>query len=238
MESVSPVTPEAELTLETAEDAAANLAAAQPSVESFQVRSIEPAQEMQDESEIAAQPASPLSDVEDSSGQSEWNDEQAAAEEAALAAEIQKRSAERATDSAPQLEEPETKGMKKRGFFGRIFKRKGKEPALDYLTDSDEEMPLEAPEPVMEPAVADKSEFDGLQDSEIESPAEEGVETRLAEVEVAAGDDSSDGSPIVISRRLQVPITLGPEEIMRGAKLRLELEIKIQASETARSKVA
>jgi hypothetical protein len=38
------------------------------------------------------------------------------------------------------------------------------------------------------------------------------------------------GEPVVIERKLRIPITLGPEEIARGARLRLVLEVQVESS--------
>ncbi len=63
-------------------------------------------------------------------------------------------------------------------------------------------------------------------------------EARLAPVELPAVGGSGDASPVFIERRIQVPITLGPEEMVRGARLRLVLEIQVEASGESGSKVA
>ncbi len=71
---------------------------------------------------------------------------------------------------------------------------------------------------------------------------EEGLEAipsaRLATVTLPAVGGSGSSSPVFIERRIQVPITLGPEEMVRGARLRLVLEIQVEASESKDSRVA
>ncbi len=64
------------------------------------------------------------------------------------------------------------------------------------------------------------------------------AEASLAPVEIPAVGGSGDASPVFIERRIQVPITLGPDEIVRGAKLRLVLEIRVDPAEKRNSKVA
>ena len=73
--------------------------------------------------------------------------------------------------------------------------------------------------------------------------ADQGAETLVAEaslapVEIPAVGGSGDTSPVFIERRIQVPITLGPDEIVRGAKLRLVLEIRVDPAQKRDSKVA
>ncbi len=62
------------------------------------------------------------------------------------------------------------------------------------------------------------------------------VETPAVEIPVVGGAGSF--APVTIERRIQVPITLGPEEVMRGARLRLVLEIKVEVAGESNSKVA
>jgi signal recognition particle receptor subunit beta len=64
------------------------------------------------------------------------------------------------------------------------------------------------------------------------------LERELAPVEIPAVGGSGDFAPVTIERRIQVPITLGPDEVMRGARLRLVLEIKVEAATEKNSKVA
>jgi len=64
------------------------------------------------------------------------------------------------------------------------------------------------------------------------------LEKELAPVEIPAVGGSGDFAPVTIERRIQVPITLGPDEVMRGARLRLVLEIKVEAATERDSKVA
>jgi hypothetical protein len=54
-------------------------------------------------------------------------------------------------------------------------------------------------------------------------------ETRLAAIPVPTAS-SEDAGPVLIQRQIQVPVTLGREEIVRGAKLRLTLEIRVEAA--------
>jgi signal recognition particle receptor subunit beta len=72
---------------------------------------------------------------------------------------------------------------------------------------------------------------------------EEGGETLVAEAQLAPVElpqvgGSGDTSPVFIERRIQVPVTLGPDEMIRGAKLRVVLEIKVEPAEKRGSKVA
>ena len=56
-------------------------------------------------------------------------------------------------------------------------------------------------------------------------------EAKLSGIRVSAGG-SEDVGPVVIQRQIQVPITLGKEELLRGATLRLTLEIQVEAEES------
>jgi hypothetical protein len=64
------------------------------------------------------------------------------------------------------------------------------------------------------------------------------LEQELAPVEIPAVGGSGDFAPVTIERRIQVPITLGPDEVLRGARLRIVLEIKVEAATEKNSKVA
>lgn len=64
------------------------------------------------------------------------------------------------------------------------------------------------------------------------------LQAELAPVEIPAVGGSGDFTPVTIERRIQVPVTLGPDEVMRGARLRLVLEIKVEAAAEKNSKVA
>ncbi len=55
-------------------------------------------------------------------------------------------------------------------------------------------------------------------------------QARVAEVKIPAVAGSGETTPVFIEKRIQVPVTLGPEEIVRGATLRLVLEIQVEAS--------
>jgi signal recognition particle receptor subunit beta len=220
------------------------------------------------------------------SSEDEWTDEHAAAEEAALAEAIKKRSAAKAPDDEDEIEDEEDVAIpdsgKKKGFWGRLFKRKKKyesveeweehdgeahedeepaaepayeappvpvaEPAIEPVYEATPDPVIEtAPEPVLEPAayeapdpepvasapVAETPETPETQYTEVEVPGSltENPETRLAEVEIPSSLGSEDLSPVIITRQIQVPISLNAEEIRRGAKLRLALEIEIIPSE-------
>ncbi len=73
---------------------------------------------------------------------------------------------------------------------------------------------------------------------ELASTAEPPEEKELAPVEIPLVGGSGDFAPVTIERRIQVPITLGPDEVMRGARLRLVLEIKVEAATEKNSRVA
>jgi len=64
------------------------------------------------------------------------------------------------------------------------------------------------------------------------------AEAKLAPVELPPVGGSGETSPVFIERRIQVPVTLGPDEMVRGAKLRLVLEIRVEPAEKRGSKVA
>ena len=49
---------------------------------------------------------------------------------------------------------------------------------------------------------------------------------------------SKDTTPVFIEKRIQVPVTLGPEEMVRGARLRLVLEIEVEAVQPEKSRAA
>jgi hypothetical protein len=56
-------------------------------------------------------------------------------------------------------------------------------------------------------------------------------EAKLSGIEVSACGNRDVG-PVVIQRQIQVPITLGREELIRGATLRLTLDIRVEADES------
>lgn len=172
-----------------------------------------------------------------------WTDEHGAAEEAALAAAIQKRSAAKTTPGEDE-EDIELPVGEKKGFWGRLFKRKNKFESVEAWEEHDDESDEEEPaleevapaaEPVPEPVMESTPEPPVVEapDPEPVVPASvtETPETRLAEVELPASLGSEALSPVVITRQIQVPISLNAEEIRRGAKLRLVLEIQIIPSE-------
>ena len=177
------------------------------------------------------------------SSEDAWTDEHGAAEEAALAAAIQKRSAAKVTDGEDEDDIEMPLPEKKKGFWGRLFKRKNKFESVEDWEEHDgesyeEEPALEEPAPAAEPVPAPTMES-APEPPVVEAPDPEPVvasvtetpETRLAEVELPPSLGSEALSPVVITRQIQVPISLNAEEIRRGAKLRLVLEIQIIPSE-------
>jgi signal recognition particle receptor subunit beta len=104
------------------------------------------------------------------------------------------------------------------------------------------EAPARKLEPVLPEASADESDQDGgrgfwgkifRRDRKDEEPAPTASyprHARVSEVKIPAVAGSGETSPVFIEKRIQVPITLGPEEIVRGATLRLVLEIQVEAS--------
>lgn len=58
-----------------------------------------------------------------------------------------------------------------------------------------------------------------------------GEESKLSAIEVSLSG-SKDVGPAVIQRQIQVPITLGREDMLRGATLKLTLEIQVEASDS------
>ena len=92
---------------------------------------------------------------------------------------------------------------------------------------------MSAPDPAPPVAAVSQPAVPAVPGSEDLNSEPDSAETRLAEVKKAVPDPEAAGEsgPVFITRRLQVPITLGPEEILRGAKLRLELEIEVQTGE-------
>jgi len=69
------------------------------------------------------------------------------------------------------------------------------------------------------------------------------ADTRMAEVTVDLSDQEEEGGggPVFITKKVQVPVTLGPEDLVRGANLRLVLEIRVDGSgsrEDGESRVA
>jgi len=194
-----------------------------------------------------------------------------AEEEAALAAEIQKRAEARGRSFDGEDGDVDVETSKpKKGFWSRIFRRQSEDQVTDFYSEP-EGLPelgedrIEAPEPRFqepEPETAgeDNEEpqpsfqlddadtgeeapaggsFLDLQDEpEPEAPvppalSEPAPAARPAPVEIPVARGAGDGTPVLIERRVQIPITLGAEEIMRGARLRLVLEIEVEASESA-----
>jgi len=67
------------------------------------------------------------------------------------------------------------------------------------------------------------------------SPEDDLVAEAEAILEPADGDLSG---PLTVERRVQVPITLAPEETARGVRLRLVLDLRVRPSEQGRSRAA
>jgi signal recognition particle receptor subunit beta len=217
--------------------------------------------------------ASPLSesaetqsvDLAPATDEGGWDEAQAAAEDAALEAEISKRSAglrQKRTVELGDEDETDEAATQQPGFWGRLFRRKTKMPSVppqELLDEGFEPSAFEdsesalAPEGAPEPEPLAEEQF-GEKTPELPSPLpveshdnDESADIDLAELDVAplgatgatdAIDDTTDAdtaidSPVLISRRVEVPITLTPEEIVRGAKLRLVMEITVQAPESA-----
>jgi hypothetical protein len=59
------------------------------------------------------------------------------------------------------------------------------------------------------------------------SPAQE---PHVSSVSLSPVGGSGATEPVVIEKRVTVPITLGPEEVLRGARLRLVLEVQVDAA--------
>ena len=112
--------------------------------------------------------------------------------------------------------EPGDRQERNSGFWGRIFGRKAKDESAEPQTmeaGGTEAAPEASPKVVPAPA------------------------SGLARVEIPAAGISTEG-PVFIEKRIQVPVTLSPEDITRGATLRLVLEVKVEAGESSESKAA
>jgi hypothetical protein len=94
----------------------------------------------------------------------------------------------------------------KQGFWGRLLGKKARVETVE----------APAPEVVAE---VDAIPYQG--------------ETRVASVDIPSVAANGQDNPVVIERRVQIPITLGPEEVLRGARLRLVMEIRVAASQPA-----
>jgi hypothetical protein len=60
-------------------------------------------------------------------------------------------------------------------------------------------------------------------------------EPRVASVALSPVGGAGAVEPVVIEKRVSVPITLGPEEVLRGARLRLVLEIQVDAASSEKT---
>jgi signal recognition particle receptor subunit beta len=125
------------------------------------------------------------------------------------------------------------------GFWGRIFKRKGKDreaeqfrryptpdlaartkPTPDLTATEPRFAPpprVTAPEPLQKPAVTLKREI--VRPAPVAEPAASWTE-----------------GPVVVERTVHVPVHLGPEEVRRGAILKLTLDIVIDGSRSGQDR--
>ena len=118
-------------------------------------------------------------------------------------------------------------GKESRGFWGRLFHRRhGDEEDRARRSRERFQHALEQ---------ADKEEHPAAEEAE---PKPAPVETKVAEVSIPPVGGSKDTTPVFIEKRIQVPVTLGPEEMVRGARLRLVLEIEVEAVQPEKSRAA
>jgi hypothetical protein len=195
-----------------------------------------------------------------------------AEEEAALAAEIEKRAADarlkRGQESALRggtdgdgdyvTDETPEDGGERRGFWSRLFRRGQDEDKVAEFYgepeaggEMDEDETEDYAVPVSTPSTTGENDFflkssddletgtdDAYGDPDPETEDEEFEDEapvsapprRVASVEVPLTSGRDDRGPVVITREVQVPITLGPEDVLRGARLRLVLEIQVEAA--------